>query len=71
MRNKMDIVSVIYFLKNRGSGTHSDTKFGLRGGVSYTDVWKEIFLKAVPVCILLRKNLTAFRHVPSQKYLCI
>jgi hypothetical protein len=58
------------FLKKIGSGTHSDPKFGRRGGgVSYIDDRKKRFRNAVPVCVLLRKN---FRNgVPSQKYICL
>jgi hypothetical protein len=40
----------------RRTGTHSDPKFGRRGGgVSYIDA-KKRFRIAVPVCVLLRKN---------------
>jgi hypothetical protein len=51
------VVSAI-FLKKTGSGMHSDSKFGQRGGVfSYIDARKERFWNAVPAWFLLRKNL--------------
>jgi hypothetical protein len=45
------------FLKKMGSGTHSDPKFGRRGGgVSYIDYRKKGFRNSVPACVLLRKS---------------
>jgi hypothetical protein len=45
------------FLKKKGFGIHSDTKFGRRGGgVSYMNAREKRFQNAIPAGGLLRKN---------------
>jgi hypothetical protein len=46
------------FLKKIGSGRHSNSKFGQRGGgVTYINARKKRFWKAILACVLLRQNL--------------
>jgi hypothetical protein len=44
-----------FFLKKTGSGMHSDTKFGRKGGgVTYIEVRKKRFRNVIPACVHLR-----------------
>jgi hypothetical protein len=66
------LVGSAIFLKTIASGTHSDPKFGRRGGdVTCIDA-RGKFRNAVPSCVLLRKN---FRNVvpvlSAIKYPCL
>jgi hypothetical protein len=51
----MDKSSAILLKKKIGSGMHSDTKLGPRGGVILLPQKKE-FWNDILVCVLLRKN---------------
>jgi hypothetical protein len=49
------MVTSAIFQKKIGSRTHSDPKFGWRGGVSYINVMS-LIQNTVPACVTLRKN---------------
>jgi hypothetical protein len=57
-----------FFLKRKGSGMQSDTKFGQKGGVSYTNATTKRFQNAVLVCILLERSIT---KIPLCMCMCV
>jgi hypothetical protein len=67
----MDIcINSATFINKIDFGTHSDPKFGWRGGgVIILMPRKKGFQNTVPACIILRKNFQ--NGVPSQKYNCL